>query len=246
MDKKEGKFKDQPIAAKKKRSKKEVKETCLTPVLTAIGATITIAGFFVFLFFDQKDTEIKMLERTVKELKEKLAGYIVGDHPSLSKIDPCQEYEWQWAGENWYGRIKLVKEDEDCKVKMARVFKIKKDFIDDKNFTIVKEKLPILELIEGEFTFKKPDGLEIELIVYKETTGYSNYVVHKIKCDLKAVLCFAGKITYLNSITSEEIEGDMVLVNYKSLEGDDINVKFSPTIDYSSLIKKEIQPSKKF
>ena len=126
MDKKEGKFKDQPIAGKKKRGKKKVKETRFNPVLTVIASTCTIIGLIIVIV-TLKNDEIKRLERTVKDLKEKLDGYIAGDHPSLSKIDPCQEYEWQWAGENWYGRIKLVKEDKDCKVKMARVFKIKKD-----------------------------------------------------------------------------------------------------------------------
>ena len=94
------------------------------PISRIWGSEEHIAKFFE-LHPDEKGCECCHVDR---ELNEELARY--WDHCSLcestAEAEPVGVFEWQWAGENWYGKVVLEQEDGANTVAMARVGRLQK------------------------------------------------------------------------------------------------------------------------
>jgi hypothetical protein len=135
----------------------------------------------------------------------------------------CGTYEWQWAGENWYGRIDLGKINDENIITQARVGLIEKTregwiWMDGK----------VLELAEGvENTFEITDsGIVINLMVDKKNRQTGEIVREALKGTLQQVQCFAGRITYSGELGT--YYGDMILVDYRSDFAPLVDDKFIP------------------
>jgi len=142
-----------------------------------------------------------------------------------------KEYEWQWAGENWYGRILLSRDDHTDSIKMARIFRIEKKYKNSTNFSFELSPSPIINKEMGEsgtLKVKKNGDLFIEFLAKKQVNDEADYVSHKVVANLKQVTCFAGKVKFTDHKTNRPSEGDMILVDYNSLPGDDIEEFFEP------------------
>lgn len=143
------------------------------------------------------------------------------------------EYEWQWAGERWYGRILLAGQGEDLAVSMARVFELQKLYSDPKTSKMVFADTPLLEALQGSFKRTSTGSVNIDLLVNKATHGHQGYVAHKIAGQLAPVTCLAGKVHYMNTVTSQRSKGDMILVNYESIPDELTGGRFEPHRQYT-------------
>jgi len=117
-------------------------------------------------------------------------------------------YEWQWAGENWYGRATLANINDKKVITQARVGLIRKT-LDDR---IVMEG-KVLELTQGTFNITSK-GIELDLTVNKKNRRTGDILHERIKGALQQRLCFAGRVIYSSEIGT--FLGDMILVDYKS------------------------------
>jgi hypothetical protein len=141
------------------------------------------------------------------------------DRPSIPKppgptID--QSYEWQWAGENWYGRLHLSPDGAQGAVNMLRVFALHKVYKGPRDYEFAFAQSPVINLISGKFEVLGSGALRLSVAVNKTNHDSTAYVPHQITGDLSPTMCFAGKVRYVNMETKEQPEGDMVLVSYES------------------------------
>jgi hypothetical protein len=115
-------------------------------------------------------------------------------------------YEWQWAGENWCGRLTCNERNGQNVITEAKVGLIEKDCATDQIWMDGK----VLEMVD-ESTFDITDsGIEINLTVKKINKRTGEPVRETIKGPLQQTLCYAGKVIY--SSTAGDFEGDMILV----------------------------------
>ena len=152
-----------------------------------------------------------------------------GPGPRPGPIPLENDYEWQWAGENWYGRIMI---SNDGRITKARVFQLNKKYRTPSDFSFELGKAPIIESISGTVNKESNDNLNISIVAKKTVKGKHGYVDHIITGTLKPVLCYAGKVKYTDQDTKRNSLGDIVLVNYKSLTGEDVEESFEPSRSY--------------
>jgi hypothetical protein len=113
-------------------------------------------------------------------------------------------YEWQWAGENWYGRITLDKLRGRNVITEAKVGLITKD-IDLDQICMVGKILDLYE--ERESTFEVTDrGITMDMLVKKMNRRTNELVTESITGSLHQTLCFVGTVEYSG------FKGDMILV----------------------------------
>lgn len=120
-------------------------------------------------------------------------------------------YEWQWAGENWYGRISFDEVDNRKAITQARVGVIDKAATTD----LIWMNGRVLELVSGTYEITQ-GNVEIDLIVNKYDKRLQKVVQQTITGLLQPTRCYAGQVTYENNDTGDKYGGDMILVDYKS------------------------------
>lgn len=169
---------------------------------------------------DNSNKEIDALTNQIKDLKHPLQGILARDGKA--------QFEWQWAGENWYGRIMMEEQGGKDVITQAQVGLLEKSLIDSTfingqvlNMVPGTGSISIAEngVVHLEFTAKKKDRrLGTEQIVF--VTG-----------DLQPAVCYAGKTNYKYTDTGTQYPGDMILVNYITPLGDLVNYWFSSNRD---------------
>jgi hypothetical protein len=117
-------------------------------------------------------------------------------------------YEWQWAGENWYGRVTLENLNGKNVVTQAKVGLLEKT-IDDR----ILPRGIVLNAVSGTFEVKDK-GIDIDLTVDKKNRRTGMIDREIIKGTLNQTQCFAGHVEYSGS--SGIWGGDMILVGYHS------------------------------
>lgn len=141
-----------------------------------------------------------------------------------------REYEWQWAGENWYGRVLFEKENEQGKVKMARVYELRKKYSDKvEDYTFELGESPVLDCRDGEVTQFSENKIRIRMVGNKTTVERPGEAQHVIEGVLRRVPCFAGEVKFKNQSNKRVTNGKMILVGYISLKGSCVADKFEPS-----------------
>lgn len=148
-----------------------------------------------------------------------------------SILKEFKSFEWQWAGQNWIGKVDLNEIADD---RFDVIVNVKKLFLGghDKSVSLkygpvvlkningshgvinVKEDKLILKdlFVERKVFDMCPvnGGLEMESINPIET------LQNKIEGELKMYPSFAGKIKYINTNDNSSHEGDIIIVPYTS------------------------------
>lgn len=194
--------------------------------LVCWGVLISTTWFLAFAFYDGRvatlEAHIELLREANAALRSTLSD--PGKRRDLSAPSDDQsvsaniqnaigDYEWQWAGEKWYGRVILT---DDLMVKDACVHKIGKPYRTAKEYRFQVAADPEMKLGLGAFTPLGDGRIHITMNVDKQTHGKEGFVPHRISGDLKSRRAFAGTVIYRNLETQDEYSGDMVLVEYRT------------------------------
>lgn len=131
----------------------------------------------------------------------------------LLATEPYGTYEWQWAGESWYGRVTLAKQDGNDVIQRARVGVIEK-IVTLGRPDVTQMSGRLLELVRGTFSRKSNNAIEIHLTVDKVNRRTNQPERETIDGTLLPIPCYAGKVVYAGAF-----EGDMILVRYVSTVG---------------------------
>lgn len=148
-----------------------------------------------------------------------------------SVLNKYKSYEWQWAGQNWLGKVDLKPTNEGnycVDVHIKKLFlgghdksislkygpTVLKNINGSKGvIKIDKDKLELKDLFVERKVFNMyatEEGMEMENIKLFET------IQNKIEGELFIIPAFAGKIKYHNTSDNTSHEGDMILVPYTS------------------------------
>ncbi len=134
-------------------------------------------------------------------------------------------YEWQWAGENWFGRITL---SEHNSITQARVGVLKKVYAPDgsASFEVQDE---VMQLVEGTYEQKGDSKVAINMLVRKKVKGDHPNLQQTVAGVLDRCHCFVGKVEYHDHLTGNKHFGDMILVNHSSSLGEEIEAWYADT-----------------
>lgn len=127
-------------------------------------------------------------------------------------------YEWQWAGENWYGRVTFSKRNT---ISQGRVGLITKIYAPDgrARFEMGDE---VMRVVEGTYRQKQDGEVEIDMLVKKRVKGEHPELEQRIVGTLEERRCLAGQVQYQDHLTGKRYLGDMILVDYCSHLGEDV------------------------
>jgi hypothetical protein len=142
---------------------------------------------------------------------------------SPKRLPENSTFEWQWAAENWYGRILVNEINKKNVITQAKAGLIQKTMKRDGAESRILMDGLILQLVpnsQGTFEVTKT-GANIDLLVQKKGRGSERIVLENIKGHLSAVPCYAGRVSF----SSEEgtYTGDMILVGYQSQLGSQVD-----------------------
>lgn len=132
-------------------------------------------------------------------------------------------FEWQWAAENWYGRIDLEKINNKNVVTQAKVGLLQKTLErDDAEARILMGGMILRQVpnSRGTFDFSKT-GVNLDLMVQKKNRRSGLIVLENIKGFLNEVPCYAGRVNF--SSDEGAYMGDMILVGYQSQLGSQVD-----------------------
>ncbi len=136
--------------------------------------------------------------------------------PELS--DFTGTYEWQWAGENWYGKIDLSARGI---ISRAKVGLLTKTYASDGSASF-RMGNKVMQLVSGSYSPKGQSRVKIEMLVRKKVTGQHSELQQTVVGTLEARRCLAGQVEYKDPLTGRSHIGDMILVDYCSHLEDDI------------------------
>jgi len=133
-----------------------------------------------------------------------LSAWRMADRLTIEK----GKFEWQWAGENWYGTVK-IDDDRHGRVVATDVHKIRKAI---ENGVCVYRSEPVLWSSDGRLYGDKR-GFDIEMQAIQKVDGKNVPVA--LRAELYPVEAYAGTVTYYGKKEPCNV-GDMVLVRYTS------------------------------
>jgi hypothetical protein len=139
--------------------------------------------------------------------------------------DVAGTYEWQWAGENWFGRITL---SDHNRISQAKVGVLKKAYAPNGSarFEIQDE---VMQLVDGTYEPKGESKVAIEMLVKKKVRGEHPELQQTIVGILEKRHCLVGQVKYQDYLTGKSYFGDMILVNYSSPLGEEIEAWYTET-----------------
>lgn len=153
-------------------------------------------------------SELDIKESEINDLKKQLS-IAPPTNTLLERLSQESEiqFEWQWTGENWYGRFILQKQGENYIITQAKVGLMEKNIED--RFLMNGQ---VLNLANTQGTFDiTDDGLRIEIPVLKKDRRTGEVQLTTIKGILQQTLCYAGELLY--SDKDGLYKGDIVLVD---------------------------------
>ena len=121
-------------------------------------------------------------------------------------------YEWQWAGESWYGRLTLANQNGKNVVSSLRIGELRKKYSGAGGMFHIGPRL--VELVEGSFELGADHRLKLDLTVDKTVIGSNIPARQKIAGSLDPRLCFAGRVDYSDFAAKTTHSGDMILIDY--------------------------------
>ncbi|MBI5953792.1 MAG: hypothetical protein HY865_19220 [Chloroflexi bacterium] len=226
------------------------------PVWQGIGVVIAIIAVIVAIIIslyqskiDQQASEILVLKNQLDESNKKITALTtqLGERDaeilSLNKrlaiivsngllegilSTGSAQFEWQWAGENLYGRFTLSDLNGKKIVSRAKMGLIQKTLQD----TIVMNGL-VFDLAPdttGSFVINNDGSITLDLTVEKKSRRTESINLETINGTLQQTLCYAGRVSYSGSEGS--FMGDMILVNYISSLGIQVDDWFTSKQDW--------------
>jgi hypothetical protein len=208
------------------------KATIISALIGAIGALL-VAMISLYAVDDrekkimeltadiaQRDAQIQSLTEEVNSLKHPLQEILAQD----GKVP----FEWQWAGENWYGRVVMEKQAEQDVITQAQIGLLEKNLIDD---MIMHGQVLNLVPGTGSLSFTEDGVIHLEFVVRKKDRRLGTESTAFVTGDLQQSLCYAGQVNYKETDTGNQYPGNIILVNYITPLGDSIDYWFSPNKD---------------
>ena len=136
---------------------------------------------------------------------------------------PHGSFEWQWAAENWYGKISLEQINGKNVITQAKAGLLQKTRRrSDAESRIIMHGM-ILQLAphsQGSFEVVE-NGINIDLTVQKKHRETGEIAFENIKGFLREVPCYAGQVNF--SSNHGVYDGDLILVGYQSQLGAQVN-----------------------
>lgn len=131
-------------------------------------------------------------------------------------------FVWQWAGENWYGRVTLSEMNGQRVINQANMGLIQKTIqdtvlMDGKVFSLAPGTF-------GTFLINDDGSITIDLAIEKKSRRTNLVGIEIINGILKPVLCYAGSVSY--SGVEGSYTGDIILVHDTSLLGASVDEWF--------------------
>jgi hypothetical protein len=164
---------------------------------------------------EMRDVQILDLQTKINEQDKEIATLKnqINNPPNpltkiLSQGSGDANFEWQWAGENWYGRVTLQKQGESYLIPQAKVGLLEKNIED--RFLMNGQVLNLVDNAPGTFEITD-NGIRIEIPVIKKDRRTNEPTFITLKGALKQTLCYAGRLGYLDG--GGLYQGDMVLVD---------------------------------
>jgi hypothetical protein len=171
----------------------------------------------------EKDSLKIQLEKRNQEIRksdEQTPSLAPNNSLEQSLLQGDVPFEWQWAGENWYGRMSLGERDGKYTVIQARVGDVEK-LVASNTPDVTRMNGRILELIDGNFEIMADNTIKLNMLVDKKNRRTNKVEPVTVSGILQPVACYAGTATYTNDTGS--FEGDIILVGYVSSVGNVVN-----------------------
>jgi hypothetical protein len=159
----------------------------------------------------QRDAQINSLTNELNNLKHPLQEILAQDGRA--------EFEWQWAGENWYGRVVMEQQGDRDVITQAHLGLLEKKLSDA---TSMAGQVFKLVPNSGNINITNDGVVHLQFSAQKKDrrSGMVRTVV--ITGDLQQALCYAGKVNNSYADTNEQYPGDMILVNHLTRLGDPV------------------------
>lgn len=136
-------------------------------------------------------------------------------------------FEWQWAGENWYGQVILEQQGAQNVISQAQVGLLGKNLDDHSSMAG-----QVLNMIPGTGIFNiKDDIVQLQFSTMKKDRRFGTINTVIIAGDLQQTLCYTGKVSYKNIDTGNQYSGDVILVNHITSLGEQVDNWFAPNIE---------------
>jgi hypothetical protein len=197
--------------------------TALVLVIIIVFAVVTI---YLVAFFQGRELSfwpLRIGPRPVPSAMRLPASKSTGSNDAECDTDYaarlCGTYEWQWAGENWYGRLRLAKHNDALVIDRANVGRLRKTYRAGR-FRSFEMTDTVLTLNHGTVHISDPDTIQLTLSVQKRVAGLPGFVPQTITGELHRTPCFAGRVQYRDPNTGNANVGDMILVSYQCLIAD--------------------------
>jgi len=151
----------------------------------------------------QRDAQIESLTKQMNSLKHPLQEVLARDGRT--------DFEWQWAGENWYGRVVMEQQGDQNVITQAHLGLLEKKFSDDTSMAG-----QVFKLVPNSGTINITDDGIVHLQFSAQKKDRRSGMIHTVVItgDLQQALCYAGTVNNRYADTNEQYPGDMILVNY--------------------------------
>lgn len=168
----------------------------------------------------QRDAQINLLTKELNDLKQPLRRILTQD----GGVD----FEWQWAGENWYGRVTLEQRGTEGVITQAQVGLLEKKLSDESSMTG-----QVFNMVPNTGVFNITDDgiVHLQFSTKKKDRRLGTIDTVIIAGDLRQTLCYVGEVSYKNIDTGNQYSGDMVLANHITQLGEQVDNWFGPNID---------------
>ncbi|MBV6399874.1 MAG: hypothetical protein CNIPEHKO_00151 [Anaerolineales bacterium] len=168
----------------------------------------------------QRDAQIESLNNEITSLKNPLQGILARDGNA--------EFEWQWAGENWYGRVAIQQQGNTNAIIQAQVGLLEKKL--DDSISIDGQVFNLLPNT-GNFNITDDGVIHLQFSAKKKDRRFGTVHTVIITADLQQALCYVGKVNDRNTDTNEQYRGDMILVSPITTLDTSVEAWFSANID---------------
>ncbi len=145
------------------------------------------------------------------------------DSAKKPSLDSNSTFEWQWAAENMYGRVRLERLNNKNVITQVKMGLIQKT-LEQPNMEarILMDGMVLQMAPNSQGTFEITDnGIELDFMAQKKNRRTGQINLENIKGSLSQVPCYAGRVTF--SSNEGTYAGDMILVGYESQLGSHVN-----------------------
>ena len=139
-------------------------------VVASAGATyMTVKALIIDVLQDHARRQAQEIA-DLRAAQPSRAGAPRGPARFVEEQHIIRTYEWQWAGENWYGRLTLANQNGKNVVSSLRIGELRKKYSGAGGMFHIGPRL--VELVEGSFELQADHRLKLDLTVDKTVIGH--------------------------------------------------------------------------